>query len=164
MGRACSVCDHPERESIDAALVCRDSYRDIGNRYSLTTSALSRHLRQHVSPALAAVDAKRATEEGAASLLDRVEDLVGRTERILSAAESEGKVTAALAAVREMRGLLELLGKASGELDTRPQVTLNLLASPEWIDVRAALFAALHGYPDARAAVSGRLLELEAGS
>ena len=163
MGRACSICDHAERDIIDAALVSGDSYRDIGTAYGVTPSALSRHLRRHVSPALATLQAERV-EQGAASLLDRVEALIERTERLLRAAEDEGRASAALAAVRELRALLELLGKASGELDTRPQVTVNLLASPEWIGVRAALFAALQTYPDARAAVAGRLLELEAGS
>jgi hydroxylamine reductase (hybrid-cluster protein) len=32
---------------------------------------------------------------------------------------------------------------------------------PEWLAVRAAIFAALDGHPDARTAVAGRLLELE---
>jgi hypothetical protein len=101
--------------------------------------------------------------EGATSLLNRVESLIGRTETLLECAEQDGKVSAALAAVRELRGLLELLGKVSGELDTRPQVTINLMASEEYIAVRSAIFAALMQYPDARAAVAGRLLQLEAG-
>ena len=38
------------------------------------------------------------------------------------------------------------------------------MLSEEWLAVRAALFGALMQYPDACAAVSGRLPELEAGS
>jgi hypothetical protein len=49
-------------------------------------------------------------------------------------------------------------------VDDRPQVTLNLMASPKWLAVRDVILSALMAYPDARALVSGRLLELEAGS
>jgi hypothetical protein len=101
--------------------------------------------------------------EGAASLQDRVEALILRCERLLEAAEQDGKVSAALAAVRELRGLLELYGKASGELSTVPTVTINLMASEEYIAVRSAIFAALMQYPDARLAVASNLLQLEAG-
>ena len=37
------------------------------------------------------------------------------------------------------------------------------MASPEWLSVRDVILSALMQYPDARAAVSGRLPELEAG-
>ena len=161
MGRHCRVCEHPERDAIDRALVSGGRYRDLGRQYGVSKDSIRRHNARHVSAAIAAVQAEQE-HDAAVSLLERVEDLISRTERLLTAAEQEGKVAAALAAVRELRSLLELLGKASGELDTRPQVTVNLLTSPEWIMAREALFVALQPYPDARAAVSGRLLELEA--
>jgi hypothetical protein len=56
---------------------------------------------------------------------------------------------------------IELLAKLIGELDERPQV--NILVSPEWIAVRAALLEALTPHPEARAAVAGCLLQLEGG-
>lgn len=136
--------------------------RTIGSQYGVSRAAVQRHAKRHVSPALAAVQVERE-EQGAASLLERVEALILRTERLLSAAEADGRVTTALAAVREQRELLRLLGAASGELDTRPQVTINLMASKEYIAVRSAIFAALMAYPEARAEVAARLLQLEAG-
>jgi hypothetical protein len=162
LGIACTICQHPEREAIDHALVAGVSVRGIACQWHVGRESVRRHLRRHVSPALAAMQAERE-HEGATSLLNRVESLIGRTETLLECAEQDGKVSAALAAVRELRGLLELLGKVSGELDTRPQVTINLMASEEYIAVRSAIFAALMQYPDARAAVAGRLLQLEAG-
>ena len=161
MGRSCTVCTHAERETIDHLLVSGVSYRDVAAQWpGLTPSSLSRHRRDHISPALAAMQAQREGDH-TASLLERVESLISRTERLLEAAEQDGRVTTALAAVRELRGLLELLGKASGELDDRPQVTLNLLASPEWVEVRDVILGALVAHPDARSVVAGRLLELE---
>jgi len=158
----CTICVHPERRAIDDALVSGMSQRAIARQWCVSRDAVQRHAKRHLSPALVAIQAERE-HEGAASLLARVEDLIGRTERLLQAAESDGRVSTALAAVRELRSLLELLGKASGELDTRPQVTVNLLATPEWLAVRDMILSALMAYPEARATVSDRLLKLEAG-
>lgn len=162
MGRTCTICTSDRRSEIDAALVSGTSYRSVAARYGVATSALGRHRRAHLSAALVAVAAQR-NEDHAATLVDRIERLIARTERLLTAAEQSGGVTTALAAVREMRELLRLMGAASGELNERPQVTVNLMASSEWLSVRGAILSALMAYPEARAAVSGRLLELEAG-
>ena len=107
--------------------------------------------------------AAKREERRAASLLDQVAALIARTEALLTAAEDGGKASTALACVRELRGLVELQGKATGELASTPQVTINLMASAEYIAVRSAIFSALTQYPEARAAVAGSLLELEAG-
>ena len=163
MGLTCTICSHPDRQEIESAIVSGEPQRAIANQWRVSRAAVQRHALRHVSPALAAVQAQRE-EDGAATLLDRVESLIQRTERLLSAAEQSGAVTTALGAVREQRELLRLLGAASGELDTRPVTVVNLQASPEWHQMRAVILAALMAYPDARAAVSGRLLELEAGS
>lgn len=158
----CTICHHPEREAIDHAIVSGVTQRAIANQWLVSRAAVQRHAVRHVSAAIAAVQAQRE-QAGAVTLQERVESLIARTERFLEAAEQGGKVSAGLAAVRELRGLLELYGKASGELDTRPVTVVNLQASPEWIELRGLLFATLQPWPDARAAVSGRLLQLEAG-
>lgn len=164
MGRPCSICTHDDREDIDGGLVSGTSLRDLAARFSVSVSALSRHSQDHVSAALRAVVVSREREQ-AETLMDRVESLIERTERLLSSAETSGKVAQALAAVREMRALLELLGKASGELkpDGLVQV-LNVQTSPEWLAIRSALLGALGPHPDARVAVAGALAALEAGA
>ncbi|NLF78723.1 MAG: helix-turn-helix domain-containing protein [Chloroflexi bacterium] len=162
MGRACTVCIHPERDEIDKALAAGDSLSEVERRFGVSPSAASRHARNHLNPALAKMRAE-VKMPAKASLLERVENLIGRAETLFAAASEEGKGAQALNVLKELRALLELLGKASGELDTRPVTVVNLQASPEWLELRAAMFAALQPYPDARAAVSSRLLELEAG-
>lgn len=162
MGRECTCCAHPKRDEIDQALVAGASMTEIAERFGVGRCAASRHSRNHLSAALAAMRAQRR-EDDKASLLQRVETLIDRAETMFAAASKEGKASQALAVLKELRALLELLGKASGELDSRPVTVVNLQASPEWLELRAAMFAALQPYPEARAAVSGRLLELEAG-
>lgn len=162
MPRACTICEHPERDEIDAAVTRGESSYEIAARFGVGASAVQRHARRHLSAALAAMRTAEQAERRA-SLLDRVEGLIDRAETLYSAATEDGKSSQALAVLKELRGLLELLGKATGELDTRPQVTVNLLASPEWLGVRDVIMSSLMAYPEARACVSGRLLELEAG-
>jgi hypothetical protein len=162
MARACTICEHEQRDAIDAGIVCGESSYSLAARFGVSASAVQRHAKHHVSAALAAMQTAEQADRRA-SLLDRVEGLIERAETLYSAASGEGKASQALAVLKELRGLLELLGKATGELDTRPQVTVNLLSSPEWIDARAVILSALMAYPEARAAVSGRLLELETG-
>lgn len=161
MTRRCSVCDHDDHEAIDHELVGGVGYRDIAKRRGLSSSALFRHAQAHVSPALTRVAAGRE-DEHAVALLERVEDLYERARRILTSAEQDGKPGVGLAAIRELRGIVELLGKVTGELDDRPHTTVNLLVSPEWLALRGAITEALSAHPQARAAVAQAIAELEA--
>lgn len=164
MGRPCTICIHDDRDAIDESLVSGKPFRPIAERFSVSVAALSRHRSDHVSAALKAVVVERARDQ-AETLMDRVEGLIVRTERLLEASESSGKVAQALGAVRELRALLELLGKASGELkpDGLVQV-LNVQTAPEWLAIRQVILAALSPHPEARVAVAGALAQLEVGS
>lgn len=163
MPRVCTVCVHPEREAIDAALVCGEAYTVIARTYEVGREAVRRHHHRHLSAALAALDAPTQTGPRA-PLSDRIETLIERCEAMFTAAAAEGRTSQALAVVKELRACLELSGKATGELREQPAVVVNLQTSPEWVQLRAVILSALMAYPEARAAVAGRLLELEAGS
>ena len=79
---------------------------------------------------------------------------------ILSDARRIGDADTALKAVDRIQRQIELQAKLLGELDERPQ--LNVLVAPEWLQARAVLLEALGPYPEARTAVSTRLVALEA--
>ena len=160
----CVTCGHPQREVIDAALVLgQESLRSLAKRYGMDRASLARHRQNHVSPALARVATQRE-EQGPRSALDRLEGLYDDAKGILEAAKGEGKATLSLAAVRELRSIVETIARVTGELDERPQVAvLNLAQSPEWLQVRQTLMAALTPYPEARQAVAGKLAALPAG-
>ena len=163
MPTPCVTCHHPERTAIDAALVLGNvSVRSLGKRYGMDRASLARHRGQHVSPALARVAADRA-EAGPVTALARVQQLYDRAHRVLDAAEGEGKAGLSLAAIRELRQCAELLARLTHELDERPQLVVNLAASPEWLVIRATVFAALGPHPQARQAVAGALAALPAG-
>src|SRR5215207_6681275 len=161
MPRRCTVCDHPERHSIDEVLVTGAPYRSVAKQFELSESAVYRHKTEHLPAHLLKA---REVEEAARAddLLDQVRNLQAHALDILERAENAGDLRTALAAISQARGNLELLGKLAGELTDSPQV--NVLVLPEWTRLRTVLLEALTPYPEARASVADRLLELEASS
>src|SRR5829696_2124613 len=150
MPRRCTVCDHPERHSIDEALVSGAPYRSVAKRFRLSESAVYRHKTEHLPTHLLKA---REVEEAARAddLLEQVRHLQGHVLDILERAEKAGDLRSALAAISQARGNLELLGKLAGELDDRPVVNLNI--SPEWLELRAVIVGALEPHPAAHRAV-----------
>ena len=160
MPRLCTICTHPQREEIDKALVeGKLPNTTISSLFGVTEAALRRHKANHLPEQL--VKAKGAKEASQAEdLLDQVKGLRNKAYAILVKAEEKSDLRTALSAIKEARACLELLAKLIGELDERPQI--NVLLSPEWVQVRTQVLYALSPYPEAREAVSTALL-LEAG-
>jgi hypothetical protein len=150
MPRSCTVCEHPEREVIDRALVGEGSNRSVASLFGVSESAVRRHKSNHLPAKLVMAQAVEEVAE-ADHLLDQVRSLQARTLAILEAAERSNQHRTALSAIREARSNLELLAKLLGELDDRPQI--NLLVSAEWLELRAMIVGALEPHPDARGAV-----------
>ena len=97
------------------------------------------------------------------TLVAQLGALLARARAILDAAERSGKPATALAAIKESRAILETVARVTGELDTHPQVTVNVLGSPEWIEIQRVILTALRPYPDARWAVAAALDVDDAG-
>jgi hypothetical protein len=150
MPRSCTICSHPSRDAIEDAFIAGTPKRRIASQYGVSERAVRYHTREHL-PALLALarDAERAAR--ADSLLDRIEALQSRTLAILEATEEKGEHRTALAAIREARGNLELIGEVTKELNRAP--TLNLSLHPEYIEARTLIVQALGPYPQARDAV-----------
>jgi hypothetical protein len=150
MPRTCTICEHPEREAIERALVGDSSNLSVSSLFGVSESAARRHKANHLPAKLVMA---RAAEEVAQAdnLLDQVRDLQGRAYGILDKAEAADDLRTALGAIREARGNLELLAKLLGELDERPVVNLNV--SPEWLELRAVIVTALEPYSEARRSV-----------
>jgi hypothetical protein len=150
MPRSCTICEHPEREAIDRALVGDSSNLSVSSLFAVSEQALRRHKTNHLPAKL--VMAQQAEEVAEADdLLDQVRNLQARTLAILEAAEETSQHRTTLAAIREARSNLELLAKLLGELDDRPQI--NVLISPEWLELRAVIVGALEPHSEARGAV-----------
>lgn len=150
MPRNCTVCGHAKRNVIDDALVSGTSLRKIAEQFQLKATSLHRHLHTHLPPAL--VKAQNAQEVAAADgLLSRLEQLTDEARRVKTKAEKAGDLRTALAAIRELVRIVELLAKLRGELDESPRVALMLV--PEWQQV----LHALQPFPQARLAAARAL-------
>ena len=64
MPRTCTVCRHPDRASVDRALVQRRPFRDIAHQFGVSKDAAVRHHDEHLPAALA--EARRAADVAAA--------------------------------------------------------------------------------------------------
>lgn len=160
MPRVCTVCSHPKRSDIDRALVDGIPYRTIAKRYGASAAAVQRH-KDHVPATLAkARDASDVAD--ADDLLAHLASLRTKALDLLTKAETAGDYRTALAGVREARACVETLLEVSGELDRRGVV--NIVVSPQWIELRTVIIGALRDHPDARQSVAKALKAVERGT
>jgi hypothetical protein len=83
--------------------------------YDIPYSSLDRHKKNHLAKSM--VKAKQAADVAEATgLLARVERITGQVEMVFNQAVAQRSAPGTIAAARELRGCLELLGKLSGEL------------------------------------------------
>jgi hypothetical protein len=163
MGVPCAACHHPRRDELDSAIVAGQTLRAIGKKYGMSASAVLRHRDRHLSPALAAMEVEREQKDKATAL-EEIWDVISSMKRVLAAAEQEGKPTLAVSTGTALGVQIERMAKLAGQWqDQQPTVVVNVQASEEWQQIRAVILAALMAYPEARQAVAGRLLQLEAG-
>ncbi len=161
MPRTCTVCVHEARAAIDTALVAGTALRDIARRHAVSKDALFRHRDSHLPAAMV----QAAAETDVRHAIDVVAQLKAINSAALTVlrdarAVHDGEL--ALKAIDRIYRQIELQAKLLGELDERP--VTNILVAPEWITTRAVLMDALAPFPDAREAVSGRLVALGAGT
>ena len=162
MPRSCSICLHPDLAAIEQDVVAGVPLRTIvgqreGSGTPLSKSALARHRAEHLSPSLITV-VRAAEDERVIGLVDQLRSLLGHAVEILGDSRQQGKGSQALAAIREARALLEVIGRVSGELDDRPTVqVLNVWTDPEIVAMRTRLLAALAPFPEARLAAAAAL-------
>ena len=115
MPRTCTICANSRRTEIDAALLKAEPLRRIVERCSVSMGSLVRHKDRHLPVTLAHAKEARETEMGE-SLMEQAHALHARALKILERAEAGGQLETALKAIREVRGILELLGKLDGQI------------------------------------------------
>ncbi len=159
MPRVCTACNHLERELIDKLLVEGKSFRNIAERFSLSSTSIFRHKSHLNGTLIKAHEAQEITH--ADNLMEQITNLQSRALNILSKTEEAEDWRAATGAIREARGCLELLGKLAGEL--KEVQTVNIIVSPQWIEVRAVILETLAPYPEARISLSKALERIANG-
>jgi hypothetical protein len=158
MPRECTICRHPDAVLINEALVVeRRSLRNIAKQFDVSYSAVNRH-KEHIPQLLVkAWEAEQAAQ--ADSLLDRVEALHEETKAVLEEVKGTDLYGPRLAAIREMRSNLELIGEITKELNRQP--SFNLVTNPEYLQLRDAIIMAVEPYPEVAQAIGRAMLEIE---
>jgi hypothetical protein len=157
--RTCSICSHAAREEIDAALVRRVSYRRISGRYSVSESALGRHLNDHLAEYVHKALREYGQEKGI-RVLTKLGSMVDRLEAFLDRAEEEEDGAEFRATAAELRKQLELVSKLQGELEQEGTVNVDL--HPEYLKLEAVIISTLENYPDAFDAVHAAIKRVNA--
>ena len=145
MPKKCTICFHENRAQIEKDIQeGKLSYRAIGAKYGFSVAPVQGHKR-HMGEKLEVTEKLREVAN-TDTLCDEIITLKERAYGILNKAEKAQHLSVAISAVREIRGVLELLGKISGDVRTR---TVSIHLNPQWIQIRGAVVTALRPYPDA---------------
>ena len=112
-GRTCSICKHEEIEAINLALISPAySFRNVAQRFGFRdATSLFRHSKHLPADLVRAHEAENRAQ--ADRLLQEVERLQGRAEKILDKAEADEDWRAATSAIREARACIETMVKVA---------------------------------------------------
>jgi hypothetical protein len=161
-GKKCAACALPEdqREQLDGELAKHVPLLRLEKRFGISRTALRAHRGHHISPALIALRTERSLN-GVRKVSDRMEDVITETDAMYQSAKRATNMPLALKANSQQRENYELLAKVTGELDERPQVVVNIMQSPEYVNARSIIFMALEPYPELRRAIAMALRQSE---
>lgn len=167
MARPCSVCAHPKRDKIDAALLKPGTrLREIAEKYGLSISAVHRHKESHMPTAAIAKHVEQEQRRGE-SLADFWLDLRKRAERIADDAKKEKDRRGESAAVQSLTKLLDLGLKAATEFKAQG-ANAPLDQHPEFAHFVATLCSSLAAklaeHPEALAALRDAIAETAAAA
>lgn len=147
MGRVCTVCTHPERGDIDAALAGESaSKRRIAARYAVSATSLRRHAREHLPARLVKAMEQEDTRD-AIDVYAQLKSVNSAVRDVLEQARKTGDGELVLKSADRVLRQLELQAKLLGELQDGNVV--NVVVSPQWLQLRTTLLTALRGHPDA---------------
>jgi len=120
MPRHCAICVHPERDRIDRAILGNESKASIARRWSLSTDCTERHAKlDHIKRTFSKVTTKAedALRSEGEDLVSKLQELITTAQDILSKAYEARQFGAAMAGVRELARIFELIAKLTGQLD-----------------------------------------------
>jgi hypothetical protein len=154
----CAACSLPpaDLDRINDELVRHVSLSSLERRWGISRPALRAHRANHISPAWTALRLERNTN-GVRKVADRIEDEIKDAARMYLAAAAALNMPLAIKAKHLLRQHLELLARVTGELDEKPEVTVNIQQTPAFILARDVIFSELEGHPEIRRSISRRL-------
>jgi hypothetical protein len=148
MPRTCSVCNDIRRDEIDRALLAGESLRDIAGRIPIAKSALHRHNKLHLPATL--VKAQECEQVARADgLLEQLIELTNEARSLKQKAEAKKDYRTALAAVRELCRIVELVARINGELKDSQINVINMKLDEQTATRVAEIWLARHNHGQA---------------
>ena len=118
MPRKCSVCTHRKRAHINRALLNpKNSLRKIAEQYEVSYSAVQRHKKEHLIPAMQFAQRKAELKEGKTAI-EQFNEMIKEAKEKYN--DSEGALQVNW--FREWRGMMELGFKLGMEAQREKQV------------------------------------------
>ncbi|MGB8841383.1 MAG: hypothetical protein WCC64_09930 [Aliidongia sp.] len=155
MARHCSICIHPERDVIEAALMGAGSIlAQIGIQYGVTVSSLGRHRDRHI-PAAMVKHAEILDELRAEQLVARATEMFRAIQTQIPVAAKAGDHKAVAMLAGQGTKICQLLMKRFDQMP--PERSVNIVASVEWKGIQDAILRALDPFPEAKRAVATAL-------
>ena len=151
----CTVCNHPQRQAIDLALLNRSAtLAGLSRQHHLSQSALHRH-KQHLQKKMLATQNRfqDTLREGCLFILSSFLEMVCRAAQTAGA---EGNSRLLLQAVRQGTGIIKFMAKLDFALD--PDTVYRLLDSFQWAEPGSLLPTDLHFIVGSRQALADALL------
>jgi len=142
---------------VNVALVSRESYRSIADRYGLSETSLKRHAQEHIPQLLA--KAKDAVErEEARDLEDALRGEMADIQRLKSLAEEGEDYRTALTACDKALKAVELQARVMQVINE--SATVNIELNHQWIELKTVILEALGPHKRARLDVMRAIREV----
>ena len=125
----CTICQHPQRQAIDLALLNRTAtLARLSEQHRLSTSALHRH-KQHLLHKMAQAQ-NRFQDLLREGYLFKLNKFLEKVLRVVDTAGAEGNDRLLLQAVRQGTGIMKFMAQLDSSFS--PETVHRLLASPQW--------------------------------
>lgn len=168
MGRKSKIEAHPQSEEIIRRLACGEEYSEIVRDIpTITWDDLDYYQKKKLPVILSkSKDLKALADEIESADVHKgdtyLQLVIGLQKKALDALAMQdpaGDPKSWAMISREARGYVELMGKALDRIRDAPQVQINVINSPVWIETRTQILMALEPFPQAREAVVHALHE-----
>ncbi len=148
MALKCTICNHPRRKDIEAAIAAGVSNCRIASNFLTSEATVRRHIKNCIKPLMEQVvqEQRAATKQVLATALERVQRDVRLIDEALVETWGEQRKDAELLlkVLGESRQQNKLLADLTGEGKRG-----NIFASPEWQELVGAIFSRLAAHPEA---------------
>lgn len=159
MPQACKFCHSPQRAFLEEAISTGAiSQTDAAQRLNCDKSSVTRHIQNHLTPAIQQAIKDDHENALALNVVDALTSSHGKTLEILETAMSNGDVKSALDALRTEVQQLKLMATVSGQINAAPQ--LNFMLDARYMQVKEVMMRVLEPFPELKEKMADALLDV----